>query len=162
MTLVVLSPYSTKLSTEKKEGKKEEKQTLCCLHGKLGTARLCPLKTPSLFPSENLCQYCKNTAGKQGKDCLAFGNWNPSPLPSLEKSLSKIREANLRESLVAQMVKRLPTMQETWVRSLGQEDSLEDRMAIPLQYSGLENPIYREAWQATVHGVVNSQTRLSD
>ena len=129
MTLVVLSPYSTKLSTEKKEGKKEEKQTLCCLHGKLGTARLCPLKTPSLFPSENLCQYCKNTAGKQGKDCLAFGNWNPSPLPSLEKSLSKIREANLRESLVAQMVKRLPTMQETWVRSLGQEVPLDKEMA---------------------------------
>ena len=28
-------------------------------------------------------------------------------------------------SLVAQMVKRLPTMQETWVRSLGWEDPLE-------------------------------------
>ena len=28
-------------------------------------------------------------------------------------------------SLVAQMVKRLPTMRETWVRSLGQEDPLE-------------------------------------
>ena len=27
------------------------------------------------------------------------------------------------------MVKRLPTMQETWVRSLGQEDSLEKEMA---------------------------------
>ena len=28
-------------------------------------------------------------------------------------------------SLVAQMVKNLPTMQETWVGSLGQEDPLE-------------------------------------
>ena len=28
-------------------------------------------------------------------------------------------------SLVAQLVKNLPTMQETWVRSLGQEDPLE-------------------------------------
>ena len=129
MTLVVLSPYSTKLSTEKKEGKKKEKQTLCCLHGKLGIAWLCPLKTSSLFPSQNPCQYCKNTAGKQGKDCLAFGNWNPSPLPSLEKSLSKIREANLRESLVAQTIKCLPTMQETWLRSLGQEVPLEKEMA---------------------------------
>ena len=27
------------------------------------------------------------------------------------------------------MVKRLPTMQETWVRSLGQEDPLEKAMA---------------------------------
>ena len=32
--------------------------------------------------------------------------------------------------LVAQMVKRLPTMQETWVQSLGQEDLLEKEMAI--------------------------------
>ena len=32
-------------------------------------------------------------------------------------------------SLVAQMVKHLPTMQETQVRSLGQEDLLEKEMA---------------------------------
>ena len=32
-------------------------------------------------------------------------------------------------SLVAQMVKRLPVMQETWVQSLVQEDPLEKEMA---------------------------------
>ena len=32
-------------------------------------------------------------------------------------------------SLVAQMVKNLPAMQETWVRFLGQEDPLEKEMA---------------------------------
>ena len=32
-------------------------------------------------------------------------------------------------SLVAQTVKRLPTVQETWVQSLGQEDLLEKEMA---------------------------------
>ena len=32
-------------------------------------------------------------------------------------------------SLVAQMIKRLPIMQETQVRSLGQEDPLEKEMA---------------------------------
>ena len=32
-------------------------------------------------------------------------------------------------SLVAQTVKRLPTMRETWVRSLGREDPLEKEMA---------------------------------
>ena len=32
-------------------------------------------------------------------------------------------------SLVAQTVKRLPTMRETWVQSLGQEDLLEKEMA---------------------------------
>ena len=32
----------------------------------------------------------------------------------------------------------------------------------PLQYYCLENPLDRGAWQATVHGVAKSQTRLSD
>ena len=32
-------------------------------------------------------------------------------------------------SLVAQMVKNLPAMQETWIQSLGQEDPLEKEMA---------------------------------
>ena len=35
----------------------------------------------------------------------------------------------LLASLMAQMVKRLPAMQETWVRSLGWEDTLEKEMA---------------------------------
>ena len=32
----------------------------------------------------------------------------------------------------------------------------------PLQYSCLENPMDREAWQATVHRVAKSRTQLSD
>ena len=32
----------------------------------------------------------------------------------------------------------------------------------PLQYSCLENPMDGRAWWAAVHGVVKSQTRLSD
>ena len=32
----------------------------------------------------------------------------------------------------------------------------------PFQYSCLENPMGGGAWQATVHGVAKSQTRLSD
>ena len=31
-----------------------------------------------------------------------------------------------------------------------------------LQYSCLENPMDKRAWQATVHGVTKSQTQLSD
>ena len=46
-------------------------------------------------------------------------------------------------SLVAQMVKNLPAMQEAWVHSLGQEDPLENGMA--LQYPCLENPMGRGA-----------------
>ena len=34
-----------------------------------------------------------------------------------------------KSSLVAQMVKRLPIMWETWVQSLGREDLLEKAMA---------------------------------
>ena len=34
-----------------------------------------------------------------------------------------------RASLVAQMVKNLPEMRETWVQSLGREDPLEEGMA---------------------------------
>ena len=32
----------------------------------------------------------------------------------------------------------------------------------PLQYSCLENPMDRGAWQAAVHGVAQSRTQLSD
>ena len=32
----------------------------------------------------------------------------------------------------------------------------------PLQYSCLENPMDREAWETPVHGVADSRTRLSD
>ena len=48
-------------------------------------------------------------------------------------------------SLVAQMVKNLPAMQETWVRSLGWEDLLDtgEGNGKPLQYSCLENPMNR-------------------
>ena len=46
-------------------------------------------------------------------------------------------------SLIAQLVKNLPAMQESWVRSLGWENPLEERMATHFQYSCLENPVDR-------------------
>ena len=60
------------------------------------------------------------------------------------------------------MVKNPPAMWETGVQSLGWEDSLEKEMATHSRYSCLENPMDRGAWQATVHGVANCQTRRSD
>ena len=63
----------------------------------------------------------------------------------------------LGASLVAQMVKHLPAMQETWVQSLGWEDPLEEDLH-PLQHSCLENPMDRGAWWATVYGVAKSRT----
>ena len=49
-------------------------------------------------------------------------------------------------SLVAQRLKRLPPMRETWVRSLDREDSPGEENGNPLQYSCLENPMDGEAW----------------
>ena len=57
-------------------------------------------------------------------------------------------------SLLAQSVKQnLPAMQETQVQFLGREDPLEKEMAThPVFLPG--NPLNREAWRATVYGVV--------
>ena len=60
--------------------------------------------------------------------------------------------------LVAQMVKHLPAMRETWVQSLGQEDTLEKGNGYPLQYSCLENSMERRAWRTTVDRVEKSWT----
>ena len=57
---------------------------------------------------------------------------------------------------MAQWVKNLSAIQEIqeiWVLSLGWEDPLEEENGNPLKYSCLKNPVDREAWQATVHGV---------
>ena len=49
-------------------------------------------------------------------------------------------------------------MQETHIRSLGRQDPLEKGNGYPLQYSCLESPMDRGAWQATVYGVAESDT----
>ena len=63
------------------------------------------------------------------------------------------RSTIIRGSLVPQLVKNLPAMQETWVRSLGWEDPLEKGKATHFQYSGLENSM-----DCIVRGVAKSQT----
>ena len=57
-------------------------------------------------------------------------------------------------SLVAQMLKSLPAMQETWVQLPGEGNGY------PLQYSCLENVMERRGWRATVPGVTKSQILL--
>jgi len=51
-------------------------------------------------------------------------------------------------SLVAQTVKNLPAMQDTWVPFLGQEEPPGGEHDNLFQYSCLENPMDRGAWQA--------------
>ena len=53
-------------------------------------------------------------------------------------------------------------MQKTQVRSLGWEDPLEKEMAAHSSILAWKNPMDLGAWQATVHGVAKSQTRLCD
>ena len=48
---------------------------------------------------------------------------------SHKQDSSVVLQSLVASSLVAQMVKHLPTMRETWVQSLGQEDPLEKEMA---------------------------------
>ena len=68
---------------------------------------------------------------------------------------------NFGASVVVQMVKNLPAMQETWVWSLSWEDSLEEGITT-YWYSCLENAMDRGARRAIVHGVTKSQKWLSD
>ena len=91
-------------------------------------------------------------AKKYFNDCVcdtSFGIRGPEPYWE-----------RLTPGLVAQTVKNLPAMQETWVRFLSGEDPLEKGMAT--QYSCLEDPMDRGAWWATVHEVAKSWTQLSN
>ena len=68
-------------------------------------------------------------------------------------------------SLVAETVKNLPAVMETWVWSLFWEDPLEKEMATHSSILTWEIPMVpmeRGAWQAIVHEVAKSQTWLSD
>jgi len=63
---------------------------------------------------------------------------------------------------MAQMVKNLPSMQQTQVRSLGQEDPLEKEMATHSSTLAWRIPWAEEPGKAAVRGVTKSWTRLSD
>ena len=64
--------------------------------------------------------------------------------------------------LVAQSVENLPAMWETWVRSLGWEDSPGRGLGNPLQYSCLENPHGQRSLVGYSPWSCKSQTQLSD
>ena len=59
------------------------------------------------------------------------------------------------------MVKRLPTMREAWVQSLGQEDLLEKEMATHSSILAWKIPWMEEPGRLQSMGS-QSQTRLSD
>ena len=75
---------------------------------------------------------------------------------TLSSSPGRIFKVFPLASLVAQKVNDLRAMQKTGVRSLGQEDSLEQEMAT--HSSILENSMERGAWWAIVHRAAKNWT----
>ena len=72
-----------------------------------------------------LCEGFPDSSVGKGSACNAV---DPGSIPGLGKSPGEGIGYLLQyswASLVAQLVKNLPAMQETWVRSLGWEDPLE-------------------------------------
>ena len=65
---------------------------------------------------------------------------------------------NIMDSLVTQMIKNLPTMQETRVQSLDQEEPLEKEIAINSNILAWENPTGPGAWWPAVHEFAESDT----
>ena len=92
-------------------------------------------------------QVCCNSWGRTESDTTERLNWCKMILNIL----------GIRASLVAQLVKNLPVMQETWVQSLGWEDPLEKGTATHSSILA-----WRIPWTCIVHGVAKSRTRLSD
>ena len=62
---------------------------------------------------------------------------------------------------MAQMVKNLPAMRETWVGSLGWEDALEVGMATHSSILAWRIPTDKGAWQSAVNRAAKSWMRLS-
>ena len=84
---------------------------------------------------------------------LGVVHWNPLA-PSLDKILFMVPTifVTFLASLVAQLVKNQPAIQETRVRLLGGQGD-----GYPLQYSCLENSMNRGAWQARVNTTERQQ-----
>ena len=79
--------------------------------------------------------------------------WEDSPGEELSYSLQYSWA-----SLVTQMVKNLPAIQETWLRCPGCEDPLEEDMETQSSILAWRIPMDRGAWRAIVHEVTKNRT----
>ena len=66
-------------------------------------------------------------------------------------------QLKINKYLQGEKKKNPPAMGETWIRSLGREESPGKEKEYSLQHSGLENPM-----DCVVHTVVKTRTRLID
>ena len=112
-------------------------------------ALTCRLSYASGFPD--------SSAGKES----ACNARDPGSISGLERSPAEGIGYPLQcswASLVAQMVKNLPAMWETWDLSLGREDPLEKEMATHSSILAWRTPWTEEPASPPVHGVTNSWT----
>ena len=113
-----------------------------------------------IFASSNLQQsfLCTSQYGSVGKESTCNAG-DPGLIPGSGRSAREGKGYLLQYSwafLVAQLVKNMPAVQETWFWSLGWEDPLEKGKAT--HFSILT---WRIPW-TTVHGVAKSRTWLSN
>ena len=90
-----------------------------------------------MIPGQGTRDFPGSSSGEES----ACSAGDPGLIPGTRNSPGAGRGYSIQHvwaSLVAQMVKNLPMMRGTWVRSLGWEDPLRESMAT--QYSCLENP----------------------
>ena len=94
---------------------------------------------------------------------------DPGSIPGLGKfpgegnsSLLHYSRQDSWASLVAQMIKNLPAMQETWVQLLGWEDPPEEGMTTHSSVLAWRIPMDREAYRATVCVCILSRSVMSD
>ena len=122
------------------------------------------IPTQGLNPALPHCRWFLYQLSHQGspfEDRVLFNSCFPGSERSAGKGIGYLLQYSW-DSLVAQLVKKPPAMQETWVWSLGWEDPLEESMATHSSILVRRIPVDRGAWQTRVHGVTKSWTWLSD
>ena len=122
-------------------------------------SKLCPSGLIGTPPNSSEIRFCQfNPEGR-----LALRH-KAEPVILVNNSRDFRQEA-LPFPLMAQRGKNLPAVQEAQeiqVRSLSQEDPLQEGMATHSSILAWRIPMDRGAWRATVHGVEMSWTRLSN
>ena len=109
------------------------------------------------FHFQNYVGFPGSSAGKES----ACNTGDPRSIPGLGRSPGEGIGYLLQyawASLVAQLVKNPPTMQEAWVQFLDWENLLEEGRATYSSILAWKIPMDRGAWHAAVHGVSKSWT----
>ena len=85
------------------------------------------------------------------RSLVGYSPWGGKESDMTER-LSTWTECLCRAPLVAQMAKNLPAVQETWVRSLGQEDPRKKGMEPTPVFLSMENPMDKFHGQRSLAG----------